>query len=234
MDRLHHDWLTKGLIDYEYKKYLLLAYLKDVAAKFDGKELYPFLSDLVFHFRNLKKVQDSKELLYESFPQSLTKADFRKLKLVYRQMVSDDEVIKCLEEVIRFALPKIKGLIEEGKALHEFVEAQMHLEPVGLLPIYRKEGYLFVEAHSHNVFIYRYQVTIFEGADERYQGISTTLLGTEKRAFQTYSHLKLKLIRQHRDLPNPATYLLTVELPFPMVETLLPVAKRKLVSSLAA
>ena len=60
MDSLKHDWLTEGLIDYEYKKYVLLAYLKDVSRRFNQSELYPFMSDLVFHYRNLIKVRESK------------------------------------------------------------------------------------------------------------------------------------------------------------------------------
>ncbi|MEO1254782.1 MAG: hypothetical protein AAFY41_07855, partial [Bacteroidota bacterium] len=91
MERLKHDWLTDGLIDYEYKKYILLAYLKDIKKRFNQSELYPFMSDLVFHYRNLLKVKQSKELMYESFPETLSKADFNKLQLTYNKIINDDE-----------------------------------------------------------------------------------------------------------------------------------------------
>ena len=49
MEKLSQDWLTQGLIDFEYKKYVLLAYLKTAKESFGRVELYPFLTDLVFH-----------------------------------------------------------------------------------------------------------------------------------------------------------------------------------------
>ena len=54
MENLKDNWLTEGLIDFEYKKYQLLGYLQKVKDSFNRVELYPFLSDLVFHYRNLK------------------------------------------------------------------------------------------------------------------------------------------------------------------------------------
>ena len=51
--KLKENWLTEGLIDFEYKKYQLLAYLKRVKDSFNKVELYPFLSDLVFSFSPL-------------------------------------------------------------------------------------------------------------------------------------------------------------------------------------
>ena len=122
MDTLRHDWLTEGLIDYEYKKYILLAYLMDVKKRFNQSELYPFMADLVFHYRNLVKVRESKKMMYENFPQSLSRADFDKLQLTYEKIINDDEVMDQIEEILRFALPKMKETLEEGKELFEFVE----------------------------------------------------------------------------------------------------------------
>ena len=53
MKKLEKDWLTSGLIDFEYKKYILLAYLQEVKGNFDSNKLYPHLSDLIFHYQNL-------------------------------------------------------------------------------------------------------------------------------------------------------------------------------------
>ncbi len=43
MDKLKDNWLTDGLIDYEFKKYQLLAYFKQVKESFQRIELYPYL-----------------------------------------------------------------------------------------------------------------------------------------------------------------------------------------------
>ena len=62
MERLKHDWLTEGLMDFEYKKYILLAYLKDIREKFNKSQLYPFLSELIFHYNNLQKIKKIEEV----------------------------------------------------------------------------------------------------------------------------------------------------------------------------
>ncbi|PIQ20585.1 MAG: hypothetical protein COW65_14085 [Cytophagales bacterium CG18_big_fil_WC_8_21_14_2_50_42_9] len=47
------NWLTDGLIDFEYKKYQLLAYLKGVQCEFKKKRLYPIFSDVMMHYQNI-------------------------------------------------------------------------------------------------------------------------------------------------------------------------------------
>ncbi|MFT6866826.1 MAG: hypothetical protein ACJA08_001664 [Cyclobacteriaceae bacterium] len=235
MDQLKHDWLTEGLIDYEYKKYVLLAYLKNISQKFNAAELYPFLSDLVFHFRNLEKIRDSKKLIFESFPKSISKTDFKKLEITYRQLIEDDEVMKELVDIIGFAIPKITEAINEGKELYEFVEKHVELQPVGLSSIYEKEGYLLIsQIASKLINVYRYQVTLFESAEENFRGISTTFIDQELKDYsRPYEHIKVNLARRFRDLPNPATFLLVSKLRFPENSTLLPVAKRLLIRNIS-
>lgn len=236
MNELKHDWLTDGIIDYEFKKYILMAYLKTIREKFDQTELYPFLSDLVFHYRNLLKVKSNKEIIYESFPKSITKADFKKLKFMYKKLVYDGEVMNEIEEIISFAIPKMEQRIREGKELYEFVEHNLELSSVGVIPIYKEEGYLLInQDKDSDVNIFRYHITMFERADENYRGITTEYLGQEMRSIsKTYESMKLDLIRRYSQLPNPATYLVVSKLNFPVPQTLLPIAKRLLVRHISA
>ena len=89
MERLNENWLTQGLIDYEYKKYILLAYIKTVNESFGRIELYPFMADLVFHYRNLLRVKENKDLIFESFPREISKEEFNRLELSYKQIVTN-------------------------------------------------------------------------------------------------------------------------------------------------
>ena len=235
METLKHDWLTEGLIDYEYKKYILLAYLKGVRNRFNQSQLYPFMADLVFHYRNLVKVKESKKMMYENFPQSLSKADFEKLQLTYKKIVNDDEVMQQIEEILLFALPKVKETLEEGKELYEFVEENIKMEPVGVSPIYEDEGYLFIsQVTSVEVAVFRYQLTFFEHAEEKFRSMATTFLKSEiKKINRTYENLKLELTRQFTELPNPATFVVETKMKFPLEHTVLPVAKRMLVRKIS-
>src|SRR3954469_16101824 len=127
MENLSKDWLTQGLIDFEYKKYLLLAYLQTVKTSFGKVELYPFMSDLVFHYRNLVAVKENKTLIRESFPKELSLEEIKKLELRYRELVEDDEIVGELESIIVFALPLIKDSLKEGSVIYEYVESQCEI-----------------------------------------------------------------------------------------------------------
>ena len=235
MEKLSKDWITQGLIDFEYKKYLLMAYLQTVKSSFGKVELYPFLADLVFHYRNLQALKENKALLRDSFPKELSLEEFRKLELRYREMIEDDSVMSELESIINFALPQIKDSLQEGSNIYEYVESQCEISPVGVTPLYAKEGYLFVtQPPEKETNIYRYQMSIFEGAQEQLRSLNTEFVErVEKNPLNTYERLKLDLIRKFKDLPNPAAYLILARMKFPFAETLMPVAKRLFVKHIS-
>lgn len=231
---LKNNWLTDGLIDFEYKKYILLAYLKDIRQNFRMNKLYPFLSDLIFHYKNLLSVQENKKILYEKFPRTINKADFEKLMLSYEKIVEDDDVMKEIEGIVAYAIRLFTDVLNEGKEIYEFVEENVEIIPIGLSPLYAWEGYMLInEKPRRNLKIYRYQITIFEGPEEKYQGVHTTLIDQfEKSVVSTYEQIKLMLIKKYKELPNPSTYLISTRFIFPLDETLLPIAKRLLVKQI--
>jgi hypothetical protein len=235
MQKLPINWLTEGLIDFEYKKYLLLSYLQSVKAEFGQKHLYPVFSDLIMHYRNLQQVKEHKKLVYESFPQRITRADFEKLELVYEKIVEDDETMQQIEEIIQFAAPLFVNAVEEGKELYNFIEKHLEINPVGITPMYFDEGYLFLDAFpGKETQVYGYRITVFENTYEKYRGIHTQLLQTVRRGLtQTHENLKVQLVKENQELPNPATFVVVSKVPCPLESALLPIAKRSLVKYVA-
>ena len=235
MDGLKDNWLTEGLIDFEYKKYMLLAYLKNVQESFNRVELFPHLSDLVFHYRNLVALKENKALIFESFPKELSLENLKMLELSYKKMVEDDVVMKEIESILEFAEPQFKDSMNEGSSIYEFVESKCELSPVGVVPIYTHEGYMFITQPPENeTNVYRYQVTVYQNSSEMMRGLETRLVYTTNYTFtNTYEQMKLMLIRQYSDLPNPAAFLVLSRMKFPYLQTLVPVAKRLLVKHLS-
>lgn len=231
MKGLPHDWLTQGLIDFEYKKYLLLAYLQEVQYAFDRQALYPEMADLVQHYRSLIKLQESKSQLQEAMPKKLTGADWQRLKLYYESLTQDDEVMQELNAILAFSIPRIKATLDTGKSIYDYVESQVSLKPVGIYPLYTREGYLLVQERMQvEMNIYRYEVQIFQQDEERFGGINLEFLEYQPLSIMnTCENIKLHLVKKYRDLPNPATFWLLSKLDCPLEETLLPVAKRQLV-----
>jgi len=234
MDKLKDNWLTDGLIDFEYKKYHLLAYFKNVKASFSRMELYPFLSDLVFHYRNLISLKENKTLIRESFPKELSPESLRNMVLNYRRIIDDDMVMLEIESIMEYALPHFKDSLEEGSFIYEYVQSKCEISPVGLTSLYLDEGYLFVsQPPEKETNIYRYQATIFNQSAEVLRGIHTEFLLTAERSLgNTYENLKLNLIKRYSELPNPSVYLVSSKVRFPYMQTLMPVAKRLLVKQI--
>lgn len=231
MKSLSETWFAEGRIDFELKKYTLLAYLQEVNKYFNENKLYPQLADIVFHYNNIVAFRENKKYLQEHFPKKLTGIQMEKLQLLYEKMIEDDELMNELEEIIHYSAGKIRNTIHSGTAIYEFVEENISITPIGLLPLDTQEGYFFLSSgNEKSTRVYQYRLSIFEKHDEKYRSIRTAYLDLRHRGISsTYEHIKAELIRHRKELPNPAVYSIETALTYPVDETLLPIAKRSLV-----
>jgi hypothetical protein len=235
MNSLNKNWITEKYIDFEYKKYVLLAYLQHVSENFTENKLYPFLADLVEHYRNLRFLKDSKKNLFEKFPGRISKTDFEQFQLIYEKIVEDDNIMREIENIIDFSMPHMENYLRDGKKIYDFVEEHVKIFPVGVVPLMNESGYLFLKMQSDlETRVYEYQVSIFENPDERFRGIHVHYMKSyEKSLLNTFESIKSDLIRYNKNLPNPATYVVEAMVDIPFQETFLPIAKRVLVKRLA-
>jgi hypothetical protein len=235
MRTLPKNWITEGLIDFEYKKYQLLAYLQEAEREFQAVKLYPMLSDLIDHHRVLHELNSGKTELSKLFPKALNGIDFQSAQLQYEPKIEDGEVMKEISQITEFALPRITRQIEEGKSIYNFVEEQVEFEPVGILPIYNREGFVLLTREScSDVHAFRYKSNILQMAGEKFRSITFWLLGIfQKNLVNTLEKLKMQLIRDVKELPNPATWRIHSPHSFPIEETLIPLSKRLLLRAVS-
>ncbi len=230
MKQLSETWFAEGYIDFELKKYTLLAYLQQVNGYFNENKLYPQLADLIFHYNNIVAFRENKKYLKEQFPRKLTGVQLEKLQVLYEQMIEDTELMTELEDIIHYAAGKMKTTIHNGTEIYEFVEGKLQISPVGIIPLDTQEGYFFLSNGAmKSTRIYHYRLAMFEKHDARYRSIKTSYIDIRRRSMaNTYEHIKSELIRHKHELPNPAVYSVEIPLSFPVEETLLPVVKRTL------
>jgi hypothetical protein len=236
MAELSKNWITEKVVDFEYKKYLLLAYLQEVAKHFEAVKLYPHLSELVGHHRQALLIRENLHYLEQLFPHKLKKLDMENLRTVYEKIIEDDSLMEEIESIVNFSIPQFEKHLMEGKKIFDFVEEHTHIFPVGVIPLNNNEGYLFIcERKSNRTNVYEYSITIFEQPEERYRGIHTSFIKSFSKSFSTsYESIKTDLIRKYHNLPNPAVYAVEPEMDFPLEQTLLPVAKRVVVKFVTA
>ena len=235
MKQLSETWFAEGYIDFELKKYTLLAYLKEISSYFDQNRLYPQLSDLIFHYNNIVAFRENKKYLQEQFQKKLTGIQIEKLQLLYEQMIEDSELMQELEDIINYSADEMKTTISNGAEIYEFVEQNLTISPVGLVPLDSQEGYFFLSAgNSKATRVYHYRLSFFEKHDERFRSMKTSYIDLLQRSIvNSYENIKYNLIKTRSELSNPAVYCIETELQFPVEETLLPIAKRSLVKFIA-
>jgi hypothetical protein len=236
MKSLSETWFAEGYIDFELKKYTLLAYLQEVNKYFNESKLYPQLADVIFHYNNLVAFRENKKFLQEHFPKKLTGVQLEKLQLLYEQMIQDDELMQELEEIINYSASRLKNTISNGVEIYDLVEEKITISPVGIIPLDTQEGYFFLNSTvQKETLVYHYRLSFFEKHDEKYRSMKTSYVNSWSRSFvNTFEAIKSELIRYRRQLPNPAVYSIETSLSLPVEETLLPIAKRSLVKYITA
>ncbi len=235
MKVLPPNWITNGLIDFEYKKYELLAYLQGIQSQFIQNKLYPYLSDLVNHYNNVVELKASKQDWANQFPKKLDKINLNKGRLLYRPENKDTPLLDEINSILSFAQDEIKSVVKDGAEIYEYVEQNVAISPIGLLPLNIDEGYIFLHQQTSKKYnVYRYTMTIFEESKENFRGMKTSFIKTKYYSrFVTLESEKNNLIKQFSSLPNPAVYYITTDKKFPEKETLFPVAKRYLIRYLS-
>ncbi|HUI63943.1 MAG TPA: hypothetical protein VL126_03810, partial [Bacteroidota bacterium] len=205
--------------------------------EFSHNRLYPALADLVQLAEDFQALQQRRDGMLAQLPQRLREVDLHNMHLVYEPAGHESPEFRRMMDLIAWALPHIERAIEEGSGIYEFVNQHVRIDDVGIVPAYREEGYWFVpEARAALLHLMRYEVSIYSVPNERYRSLKTVVLesvseGSVRRSAES---LKREIIRKYRDLPNPATFRCESDIDFPFAETLLPVAKRKLMAHLAA
>ena len=235
MKSLSQTWFADGYIDFELKKYTLLAYLQEINKCFNENKLYPQLADLIFHYNNLVAFRENKKYLQEQFPRRLTGIQLEKLQVLYESMIEDDSMMQELEEIINYSAHKMKKAITSGTEIYEFVEDKLNIEPIGIVPLDHNEGYFFLcDGNFGNTHVYQYRIGIFQKHDEKYRTMITDFIATWQRSIvNSHYNIKAELIRSRSFMPNPAVYAVETTLSLPIEETLLPIAKRSLVRYIA-
>lgn len=232
---LNIELFTHVESDFEISQYKVLAGLKAISKDFKHNKIYPHLSQLIDLHRSLTEILDSLQNLRNKFPKRIKKIDFVNQKIEHEVVFVAGEDLAKVEDLIEWALPLIKEKIEEGKAIYEFVDEEIELEEVGIVPGYTDEGYFFVPDNEEaKLLLFQYEVTVFKSANDKYRSMKTAFLKALEQgmAYLSPNAIKLDLISENKELPNPATYAFNTDLHFPFRETIFPVTKRKLLRQL--
>jgi hypothetical protein len=234
--KLKEYWYSDGWIDYEYKKYTLLAYLQQADVFFKQSKIYPVLSELIKHYKHLDHYKSKKHKLENKLNKEIESIDLKKMKIIFKQQHFSDKFIHEIMKIVDFAQAEIKKSIEHGEEIYQHINSKMIFDTVGLIPFYNKEGYLIISRDNDNdLKIYRYQYSNIQQENDLYHNLKTNEVQLKFNTLSnSLSNVKLQLIKIFKDLPNPATYSLHSHLNISYKHSILPIAKRWLIKEIAS
>ena len=239
MERISIESFFTSETDLEMNQYRILGGIREVCGNFDKKKIYPTLAALIELKYSIDKIKNERNNLNEKFPKQIKGFDIKAQKIIYESAgdFNHNNNIEVIFALIDWALPYIEDAIDEGIVLFDFVDDNITLEQVGILPMYKDEGYFMVTDNTaFELQVHRYESTLFSSGKEKYRSLKTEFVKSERQVIikRSPESIKHELIKERKDLPNPATFMFDSDLDFPFTETIFPVVKRKLMSHIAA
>lgn len=235
MKKLQPDWFTQNWLDAEYQKYVVMAYLQAVRQNFDADRLCPDLPDLRSHYDAGVRFSRGKGTLNAAFPKRVSRITGPPPRIEYKPTVADHEFMVEMDAIMEFALPRFQAMLTEGEQRWIAISESLTLSPVGLMPLRPEEGYLLLHATTGTeTQVYAFAATLYSDQEPGGRLVQLRYVETVRKSLvNTFEAIKLNLIRRHRHLPNPATFALECRRPYPVTETLLPVARQLLAQAVA-
>ncbi len=224
--KLSYDWFHTYPVDVEHKKWILLAFLRDVKSDFDNKILYPHLPEIKYHIQNLEKWSTTRELYIKK---ELKGFDFEKLTLIYDTPEDSPEMSELLD-ITKYSITMFRKAFYFGKDIWKEVEQQMRWYTIGIIPQYKQEGFIMLR-NGKDVIVYRYNLKSVILEHIPHSDISFTEIIKEEYGLGVYESLKLKLMKE-TDLPAPLTLAVESDNTYPVDLTLLPIIKTIAVSKI--
>lgn len=222
---LPEHWLTHPLLDAEYKRYELLAFLQHVERRYAQKKLFPYKQQVQRHNDTLSNFSAALNELEASFPKKLKGLDHKAMRLHFEAMFQNGNEMGEIERIVEHALPLLRSNLAHAEELLDELKTHIEAFTVGVLPLNVQFGYLLLkEPRSTRVYEYR----LNKVAD------STASLDLRTRYINSWPHglasnfeqIKLELITSTDAVANPATFGFVSSVGLPPIETYLPLAKQ--------
>ena len=138
------DLFTKVNDDFEKRQYLILSELQKISSEFQYYKIYPHLSQLIELRKTLLEIIERLSDLRNKFPKRIGKIDWVNQTIEHDVVFIDGTDLSAVEDLINWAVPELERVIHEGISIHEYVENDLSIEHVGILPNYSQAF-----AHRH-------------------------------------------------------------------------------------
>lgn len=228
IDGLPSDWLFKKPIDFEYKKYILLNYVKNSENRLNELKIYPDLQDVTINIVNIASiVKDNKIIslnkVLSDFDDEINLSDFK------FDLIPDLESNEHIEitKTINFTYPKLLDLFNFAKSIWAFAFENIDLNIKKNKQSSLIIGYFYYYCKSNNLLcLYFFDFTKNQDSYSTYNEFEEVFCDVIDKPISIA--IILNLIKKHSGENNYVIYEVKSTKEFPVKETLIPIAKRKI------
>jgi len=140
---LSEHWLTSNPIDFEYKKYLLLAYEQKMMAEYKKNKVYPYLTDIVDKLQYVNDFLKS-AVSFEKSNQSISHVDWIRHELQYESNIHDD-MFDELKLTAIMARNILSPLYLQFKNLYDEIDGSIVISGTKFTIFDKYEGYILLK-----------------------------------------------------------------------------------------
>jgi len=165
------DWIIQEPIDFEYKQYLILDYVKKTGDKLEKFELYPAFQELTLLYTSAKRVLENGQFITLKREPDNIDDEILLTDLVYNTIrFKDSEEGQEILDIAKFASKTFEELFMVAKSLWSIINESISVNPINnkdiLINKKRGDGFFYFE-YENNFYVYQFKITkLTEGAFE--------------------------------------------------------------------
>lgn len=227
------DWITQEPIDFEHKKYVLLAYFKKVSEILEQNKIYPTFIELSLHLANIQTIIKEKMLLYTDKTFSSCDEELLVKDLLVKQLPEfTKEEDEEFDKIVKFSSSKFFEYFNIIKTYWSMIYETIAVS-IKKNKKYMRDGYGYMsynDKKSNKIYVWEYVIEPIASNSKDYETLVKLIYEGNKKDlsfvqiienFSTMDEVK----RKH----GPVFEMKTSQ-EYPLDETLVPLFKRKLMS----
>jgi len=149
------SWLTDGPVDYELKRYKMLAIIQKLTDRLHQNRVWPVIEDVENQLDNLYKTKYEIEIKDEN-NKVAKDIDFFNFEIIYED-IENDEANECriVDDIVEDAIIEFGDVYMEARNLWREIEKHIKLTWVPQKPSRLNEGYIIIN-HDGTCYTYRF------------------------------------------------------------------------------
>jgi hypothetical protein len=205
-----------GINDLESSKYRLLNKFKLCEKELNDTRLYPTYQMLINIYMQLADIMKNHNRIFnKEYTDVISEQEMDE-----KMMLVNNELEKSFE-LMHWALAHFNRVMEQGKAIYDFVDHSISIEPIGIKTNYNSDGYFILPDNRNRL------LRVMKYSRNLYKVLKTKEVGNREMKLIYIPNEVLRNYMISDDIINQIIYMLDTELNFSYTQTILPVAKRK-------